>query len=114
LKDAVPDLDKLLRQVVQEVCLVQRTFVAETSSKDRIDLIAPLGSSLVTQFVHQVIADDFDNRTWLQQDVLHKRPTEIDCLNGYITRAGAKYAIECPTNRRLKEQVLDLETKHHG
>ena len=47
----------------------------------------------------------------MQLDALHKRPTEIDFLNGYIVRAGELYGIACPTNLQLQEQLLNLEAR---
>jgi len=36
-----------------------------------------------------------------QQDIAHRRPTEIDALNGCIARLGETHAIATPTNRTL-------------
>ncbi|CAB9497714.1 dehydropantoate 2-reductase [Seminavis robusta] len=103
MKDFVPDLDKVIADVVREVCEVQHAIASATGQSLQLD---PL---LVTTFVHQVIADNFENRTSMQQDVWHKRQTEIDFLNGYIVRAGDLHGIACPTNLELREQLLQLE-----
>jgi 2-dehydropantoate 2-reductase len=98
----VQDLDDVIEQVVQEVCTVQRII-------GRDDCLNP---DKVTEFVHQVIEDNWNNRTSMQQDVLHQRPTEIDFLNGYIAKAGAVHGMNCPTNRRLQQQVRELEAQY--
>jgi 2-dehydropantoate 2-reductase len=41
-------------------------------------------------------------------DVLAKKPTEIDYINGYIHRLGEKYHVATPENSRLWQRVRNL------
>ena len=43
------------------------------------------------------------------QDMVKGRRTEIDFLNGYVVREGAKVGIPAPTNQVLTEIVTRVE-----
>eukprot|EP00545_Synedropsis_sp_CCMP1620_P000832 CAMPEP_0119005130 /NCGR_PEP_ID=MMETSP1176-20130426/1544_1 /TAXON_ID=265551 /ORGANISM="Synedropsis recta cf, Strain CCMP1620" /LENGTH=309 /DNA_ID=CAMNT_0006956903 /DNA_START=1 /DNA_END=927 /DNA_ORIENTATION=+ len=47
-----------------------------------------LRPDLLQGFVDQVIADTMDNKSSMLQDVLRKKRTEIDYLNGYVVKKG--------------------------
>lgn len=51
------------------------------------------------------------HRASMLQDVLAKRPTEIDFMNGAIVRGGAKAGVPTPMNKALWELIKGLE---HG
>lgn len=44
------------------------------------------------------------------QDIMRKRPTEIDFLNGYISRQGQKYGIATPVNDTITAIVKLIES----
>lgn len=49
------------------------------------------------------------NRSGMLIDVLNKRKTEIDVINGAIVRLGKKYGISTPVNKTLVAAVKGLE-----
>lgn len=50
-----------------------------------------------------------NNISSMLQDVLAKRPTEIDAINGYIVRLGLELDIPTPVNADLVRQVRRIE-----
>ncbi|SFM49972.1 ketopantoate reductase family protein [Marinobacter zhejiangensis] len=48
------------------------------------------------------------NTSSMRADTLHKRPTEIDFINGYVTRRGKELGLDLAVNRMLTEQVKIL------
>ena len=52
------------------------------------------------------------NCSSMRSDVLAKRKTEIDNINGFIHLLGLKYHIATPVNTRLWQQIKALELKH--
>ena len=47
------------------------------------------------------------------QDVLNKRPTEVDFINGAICREGEKEGIPTPVNRILTDLVRTIQASYH-
>lgn len=62
--------------------------------------------------VQQVISATAQNFSSMQQDVLHKRRTEIDAINGYVVRQATRFDIAVPHNRALLQQVQHLENSY--
>ncbi len=54
-----------------------------------------------------------ENISSMLQDVRQKRPTEIDAINGAVVQAAADLGINVPLNRKLVQQIKDLE-KNYG
>ncbi len=50
-----------------------------------------------------------ENVSSMLQDIRHKRPTEIEAINGYIVREGKELAIPTPVNSKLVQQVREVE-----
>lgn len=50
-----------------------------------------------------------ENKSSMLQDILNKRKTEIDTINGAIVKEGQKYSIDTPTNLVLTNLVKTLE-----
>lgn len=48
------------------------------------------------------------NYSSMHQDVIHKRTTEIDAINGYLVQVAKKKGIEIPLNTLLVEQIKAL------
>lgn len=136
LQERVATFDTVLRKVVEEVCLVHRHYAKKTSKAlihgngchesvnsnnnvvdstiedDTSTATTFLDPVRVTNFVRQVIQDNVDNHSSMQQDVFNHRPTEIEFLNGYIVRMGLQYGINCPVNRELRDHVLALQATY--
>lgn len=45
------------------------------------------------------------------QDIMRRKRTEIDHLNGYVVRKGAEFAIPTPANRTLHTMIKLLEAR---
>lgn len=69
----------------------------------------PLDLDATVDFVHQVIADNAQNKSSMQQDVFYRRRTEIDYLNQYTVEMGQKYGIACPRNAELVQHIRQVE-----
>jgi 2-dehydropantoate 2-reductase len=87
------DAKRLMEQIVDEVLAVARaTRVVLPGVGDRESGMAA-AMELATQ-----MADAFSSTA---QDLNRGRPTEIDALNGYISRRGAELNIPVPVNHAL-------------
>jgi 2-dehydropantoate 2-reductase len=87
------DAKKLMEQVVDEVLAVARAAgVVLPGVHDRQS-----GMAAATELATQM-ADAFSSTA---QDLNRGQPTEIDALNGYISRRGAELAIPVPVNHAL-------------
>ena len=127
LHEKVDDFDTVLEKVVEEVCAVHghctlsiteassdgnndmKTHVANNNSSTARSTLDPVR---VTEFVRQVIHDNVDNHSSMQQDVYHQRRTEIEFLNGYIVRSGMQFGFDCPVNRELRDRVVAIEATY--
>jgi len=56
-----------------------------------------------------VIENTAENRSSMQQDIEHGRPTEIDDITGEIVRRGRAAGVATPVNIELWEAVMGLE-----
>jgi 2-dehydropantoate 2-reductase len=87
------DAKRLMEQIVDEVLAVARaTRVVLPGVDDRESGMAA-AMELATQ-----MADAFSSTA---QDLNRGRPTEIDALNGYISRRGTELGIPVPVNHAL-------------
>lgn len=50
-----------------------------------------------------------ENKSSMLQDILNKRKTEIDTINGAIVKEGKKYSIETPVNLVLTNIIKSME-----
>ncbi|WP_215397230.1 ketopantoate reductase family protein [Rheinheimera oceanensis] len=69
----------------------------------------PLQYAQILEKVQQVIQSTAANFSSMQQDIAHRRRTEIDAINGYIVTQAALYNIDVPYNIELTQQVLQLQ-----
>ena len=53
-----------------------------------------------------------DNKSSLCVDVLNKRPSEIDVINGMVVKLGQKHNIPTPVNKTLVAAVKGLESHY--
>jgi len=97
---------KLMEQIVDEVLAVARAArVVLPGVHDRRSAMAA-ALELATQ-----MADAFSSTA---QDLNRGQPTEIDALNGYISRRGAELGIPVPVNHALFSLVKLAEQKPLG
>jgi len=50
-----------------------------------------------------------NNYSSMYQDWQKKRPTEIDFISGFIVKTCQEYSVPCPQNRKLLEQIQQLD-----
>jgi len=101
------DAKKLMEQIVDEVLAVARAArVVLPGVDDRRQSGMAAALELATQ-----MADAFSSTA---QDLNRGQPTEIDALNGYISRRGAELGIPVPVNHALFSLVKLAEQKHLG
>ncbi|WP_448568224.1 ketopantoate reductase family protein [Thalassotalea ganghwensis] len=62
---------------------------------------------LLTQ-VKSVAEATAKNTSSMRADILAKRPTEIDAINGYICQLGQKHGIETTAHHQVTQQILAL------
>lgn len=80
--------------------------VATLSAKQNINL----GFDALRTSVQQTLRDTANNFSSTYQDIANHRPTEIDAINGYLCELAKQLQIDCPENRRILQQVKQLET----
>jgi 2-dehydropantoate 2-reductase len=66
------------------------------------------------QKVEAVCRATSENLSFMLQDVLNCRPTEIDFINGAIVRQGKSLNIKTPTNEMLTELVKAIEVNYNS
>jgi 2-dehydropantoate 2-reductase len=47
----------------------------------------------------------------MRQDLLKKKPTEIDFMNGAVVTLGQRHAIDCPVNGALVTIIKAMERR---
>jgi 2-dehydropantoate 2-reductase len=52
------------------------------------------------------------NISSMRQDVLKKRPTEIDAINGAVVKEALRFKIETPVNDSLVGRIKEIENKY--
>jgi 2-dehydropantoate 2-reductase len=100
------DAKKLMQNVVDEVLAVARAAGVVMPGVDDRESGMAAATELATQ-----MSDAFSSTA---QDLNRGQPTEIDALNGYISRRGAELGIPVPVNHALFTLVkLAEQTKHN-
>ena len=97
------DAKKLMEQIVDEVLAVACAAGVVLPGVDDRESGMAAAMDLATQ-----MADAFSSTA---QDLNRGQPTEIDALNGYITRRGAELGIPVPANHALFALVKLAEQK---
>jgi 2-dehydropantoate 2-reductase len=90
---------ELCRAAVQEGLEVARALGIEVRSD------AP-------DHVLQVARATASNRSSMGQDVDHRRPTEIDAINGVVVREARKAGLHAPVNQTLTALVATLQSHY--
>lgn len=94
---ALPEIGELQRAVVHEVVAV--------AAADGVAL--SLESAL--QATESIAVTMSDQQSSTAQDVARRKPTEIDHLNGFVTRRGRELGIATPMNQALHALVKLIE-----
>jgi 2-dehydropantoate 2-reductase len=84
-----PEILVIMEEAVKEAAAVAK------AKKVTLPYVDPLGRVL------EVCSATSDNVSSMLQDVLNKRPTEIDSINGAVVREGKALGIPTPINRTL-------------
>jgi 2-dehydropantoate 2-reductase len=89
---------ELMRDVVEE-CLAVARSSGVTMAPDMLERTYRIAGAMPAQFSSTA------------QDLARGKPTEIDHLNGYVTRKGEAFGIPTPANRCLWALVKLIESK---
>lgn len=69
----------------------------------------PRAPTALREAIEAVARKTAANTSSMRADRLAGRPTEIDFINGYLARLGAKHGIDTPVNQMLTNQVKQLD-----
>jgi 2-dehydropantoate 2-reductase len=97
------DAKQLMQNIVDEVLAVARAAGIVMPGVDDLDSGMAAAMELAMQ-----MADAFSSTA---QDLNRHQPTEIDALNGYISRRGAELGVSVPVNHALFTLVKLAEQK---
>jgi len=108
--EVIPESEQeLMRQVIREVALVIQKATPTDAEPATTAEENDMSEEEISRFVWKVARDTSLNKSSMLQDVLAKRLTEIDYLNGHIVEQGRKYGIDCPANQLLWDKVRDIQ-----
>ncbi|MBT2583387.1 2-dehydropantoate 2-reductase [Planococcus sp. ISL-109] len=96
-----PDGEELLRSVIEEAVLVARAESVHVDAEAVVEECLRMG--------HQDIGG---NKSSMLMDVLKKRKTEIDVINGGIVKLGKKHGIETPVNSAMTHLIRVIEQNY--
>jgi 2-dehydropantoate 2-reductase len=103
-----PQLNGLKRQIIDE-CLA----VAKADGVTFDDLSSGAGAADADDFIALIDKVFAGARTIasMRQDLMKGRTTEIDHMNGAVTRLGDKLGLPCPVNAALTTMIKYLEAR---
>jgi 2-dehydropantoate 2-reductase len=84
---------RLLELILAEVTAVARASGVELQCEDALSYVTEVGSEIAL------------NQSSMLQDLLRKRPTEVDFLNGAVADTAARLGIPAPVNEALTHLV---------
>ena len=96
-----PEGEDLLRAVTNEAVLVARAEGVDADAEAVIEECLRMGRQ-----------DIGSNKSSMLMDVLKKRQTEIDVINGGIVKLGKKHGIETPVNASLAGLIRIIEQNY--
>ncbi|MDT6981490.1 oxidoreductase [Levilactobacillus zymae] len=99
---ALPNWRTLTASVLDEFQAVATAANVAFDAQVDTDLIA-------AQFAPDKNGDHYPS---MHQDMAHRRPTEIDFLNGYVAKLGAQLHVPAPTNALLTQLIHSQEALH--
>jgi 2-dehydropantoate 2-reductase len=97
--------DAATRRVIEDI--IRESVATGAAAGVRLDV------GDMTDAVWQLVATMPDTLSSTAQDLQRGRPTEIDALNGYISRLGGEHGIDTPVNRTL-HALVKLREKEGG
>ncbi len=86
---------------------IMKMAVSEAKTVAEANRIHVIGDPLALAFT--ICRRTKNNTSSMLQDVLKKRPTEIDAINGYIVSEGKRLNIDTPVNADLVHQIRIIE-----
>ncbi|MCO5177022.1 MAG: 2-dehydropantoate 2-reductase [Thermomicrobiales bacterium] len=92
-----PDLQPVIAQLVTEAVNVMQAAGVPVGTHDHL------------AYARKVMRDTAMNRSSMLQDVRNGRRTEIDAINGAVTRLGTELGVSTPLNRLLTVLVHNRE-----
>ncbi|MEW9798184.1 ketopantoate reductase family protein [Alteromonas sp. CYL-A6] len=95
-------LDEQWQPLVRALC-VETVNIAQAEG-------VMLTVSALVALVNEVATRTADNYSSMHQDVLHRRRTEIDGINGYLATLAKKRGIDALHHASLTEQIRQLAT----
>ena len=95
---------EIMRQVIREIFLVIRAKGIEVPYRD--------GEEYFHFLLEMLLPPTVDHRASMLQDILAGRKTEIDALNGAISRYGREYGLPTPYNDLLTALIKFKEEKN--
>ncbi|MEZ9230417.1 2-dehydropantoate 2-reductase [Vibrio amylolyticus] len=87
-----------LDAIIKEVCLVMTAEGVNTLANELLFT------------VHQVITATARNFSSMHQDIVHKRPSEIDFITGYLIDTAKHHKIATPENEALYQAIKQIES----
>ena len=78
-----------LQAICEEVCLTAQACGIFIDAKSALEQVL------------NVIENTAENYSSMHQDITHKRPTEIDAINGYVVKQAQKKGIDVPVNTQM-------------
>jgi len=88
-------------------------FFMERMICETVDVARASGYSFssreILDMVHSACANVATGFSSMSQDVINGRPTEIDCINGYVVRQAKKYNVPAPYNEFVLHLVHAIE-----
>ncbi len=99
-----PETREVMRQVIREIFLVIRAKGIEVPYRDAEEYFHFL--------LEKQLPPTVDHRASMLQDILAGRKTEIDALNGAISRYGREYGLPTPYNDLLTALIKFKEEKN--
>jgi 2-dehydropantoate 2-reductase len=101
---ALPEMKATVYAAIDEAVTVSKAIGLNLNSEDARDVLAkiigPGGSG--------------ENKTSLCNDLLNKRPSEIDFINGAIVKLGTEHGVATPVNATLVAAVKAIESHFIG
>jgi 2-dehydropantoate 2-reductase len=90
---AIPHIAETIEQLCKEFNTVARADNQQFETTALIDNVM------------RVLDDTAENRSSMLQDILARRPTEIDFINGFILKRAMQHCILCPQHVGLFDAI---------
>jgi 2-dehydropantoate 2-reductase len=99
---AIPEMKETIYAAIDEAVIVGKAAGVELDSAEAREVLAKIAGP----------GGSGENKTSLCNDLLNKRPSEIDFINGAITQLGKKYAVPTPINATLVAAVKAIQSHY--